>query len=357
MNASNRRLAQLSETLSPNGCATKCVESPVLAKLGAVERYKYVTGKEPLIQGLWPAFITPMLEGGEVDVAAVKPLCDFFIDTCGVHGLYACGGTGEMRSLSLEARKVMCAATCEAVAGRVPVIVCVGETEDVAEAVDLATHAKSVGADGLSSTVPKWAVSDPENLLSKTVELYTALGEVGLPFYAYWIAATRGDWGSQDYLDAMAAVPNFAGLKFTDYEFNTFNNLLSRSGYSLNIVSGPDEMMLAGKIMGAHGAIGTTYNVMPKMNVACHNLFVAGDLNGATDLMHKQNRVIEILTGKAAECRRDLGKTLATCKTVMCELQGLPLQAHVHPKTSEALTAIEKAELFAAIEGLGFVPE
>jgi dihydrodipicolinate synthase/N-acetylneuraminate lyase len=47
-------------------------------------------------------------------------------------------------------------------------------------------------------------------------------------------------------------------------EFNTFNNLMSRSGYTLNVVSGPDEMMLAGKAMGAHGAIGTTYNVMPK---------------------------------------------------------------------------------------------
>ena len=263
---------------------TRCVQ--VFAKLGSIDRYKYVTGKEPLIQGLWPAFITPLTKDGEVDVAAVKPLCNYLIDECGVHGLYACGGTGEMRSLDPEARKTMCAATCEAVAGRVPVVVCVGETVDTAEAVDLAEHAKSVGADGLSSTVPVWAVDDPD-LLSLTVDLYTALGEVGLPLYAYWIADTKGDWSSQDYLDAMADVPNFAGLKFTDYTFNTFQNLMSRSGYSLNVVSGPDEMMLAGKAAGAHGAIGTTYNVMPKMNVAINDLFLAGDMAGATDLMFK----------------------------------------------------------------------
>jgi|EP01046_Picozoa_sp_COSAG06_P037975 N-acetylneuraminate lyase len=325
MPASARRtvLRSVASHLAATPAAEKSVESPVLAKLGAVERYKYVTGKEPLIQGLWPAFITPLTADGEVDVAAVKPLCDYLIDECGVHGLYACGGTGEMRSLDPEARKTMCAATCEAVAGRVPVVVCVGETVDTAEAVDLASHAKSVGADGLSSTVPVWAVGDP-NLLELTVDLYTALGEVGLPLYAYWIADTKGDWGSQDYLDAMKDVPNFAGLKFTDYTFNIFQNLMSRSGYSLNVVSGPDEMMLAGKAAGAHGAIGTTYNVMPKMNVAMHNLFMAGDMNGATDIMFKCNRMIEILTGGAAEFKHDGSQTLAACKAVMRELQGLP---------------------------------
>ena len=286
----------------------------------------------------------------------MAPLCDYLIDVCKVDGLYACGGTGEMRSLDIAARKVMCEATCKAVAGRVPVVVCVGETEDTAEAVDLSEHAKSVGADGLSSTVPKWAVADPDNLLENTVALYTVLGQLGLPLYAYWLAQTKGEWSSQDYLDAMKDVPNFAGLKFTDYEFNTFNNLMSRSGYSLNVVSGPDEMMLAGKIMGAHGAIGTTYNVMPKMNVACSNLFLAGDLNGATDLMHKQNRVIEILTGAAQECTHSGTKTIAACKTVMRELQGLPA-GFVHPRTSEELTAGETAAMFAAIKGLGFTPE
>ena len=112
------RLHSIAAALRAENTATKCVDSPVLAKLGPIERYKHIMGKEPLIQGLWPAFITPLTKGGEVDVAAVKPLCDYLIDVCGVHGLYACGGTGEMRSLTVEQRKEMCAATCAAVAGR-----------------------------------------------------------------------------------------------------------------------------------------------------------------------------------------------------------------------------------------------
>ena len=86
MPASARRtvLRSVASHLAATPAAEKSVESPVLAKLGAVERYKYVTGKEPLIQGLWPAFITPLTADGEVDVAAVKPLCDYLIDECGV---------------------------------------------------------------------------------------------------------------------------------------------------------------------------------------------------------------------------------------------------------------------------------
>lgn len=46
-----RRLHTVASHLTtPSVASEKSVESPVLAKLGAVERYKYVTGKEPLIQ-------------------------------------------------------------------------------------------------------------------------------------------------------------------------------------------------------------------------------------------------------------------------------------------------------------------
>ena len=44
------------------------------------------TGDEPLIKGLWPAFVTPFTKAGEVDVAAVAPLCDYLINVCKVDG-------------------------------------------------------------------------------------------------------------------------------------------------------------------------------------------------------------------------------------------------------------------------------
>ena len=49
--APTRRLHTVAAHLiSAEKAAEKSVESPVLAKLNPVERYKYITGKEPLIQ-------------------------------------------------------------------------------------------------------------------------------------------------------------------------------------------------------------------------------------------------------------------------------------------------------------------
>ena len=43
-------------------------------------------------------------------------------------------------------------------------------------------------------------------------------------------------------------------------------------------------MNLCGKVMGSHGAIGTTYNVMPRMFVAMDTAFKQGDIRTAMDL-------------------------------------------------------------------------
>eukprot|EP01044_Picomonas_judraskeda_P039280 COSAG03_NODE_18746_length_349_cov_1.004000_1_plen_76_part_01 len=54
-----RRLHTVAGHLHAAPSAEKSVSSPVLASLGAVERYKYVTGKEPLIQ-VSPRVVAPL---------------------------------------------------------------------------------------------------------------------------------------------------------------------------------------------------------------------------------------------------------------------------------------------------------
>ena len=115
-------------------------------------------------------------------MAAVGPLVEHMLSS-GAHGMYIAGGTGEMNAMDVAQRKVMAAESIKCIAGRVPAVVCVGQTDSIAEAVELAQHAKDCGADGISATVPKWNTGD----LDATVELYKAIGDVGLPFYAYWV--------------------------------------------------------------------------------------------------------------------------------------------------------------------------
>mmetsp|Transcript_56853 Transcript_56853/g.176342 ORF Transcript_56853/g.176342 Transcript_56853/m.176342 type:complete len:166 (-) Transcript_56853:140-637(-) len=98
------------------------------------------------------------------------------------------------------------------------------------------------------------------------------------------------------YLEAVKGVPNLAGIKFTDSNFFLFQQLLARGegvlGRPFNCLTGPDEMAVAGLAMGSHGAIGSTYNVQPRLNVAMHRAYAAGDVKLAQALQAKCNAMI-----------------------------------------------------------------
>ena len=70
----------------------------------------------------------------------------------------------------------------------------------------------------------------------------------------YWLAfdADRG-LTAHGFLEAMADVPNFSGIKFTDTNFYLFQQLVDLSDGCLNAITGPDEMCAAGMIMGSDG--------------------------------------------------------------------------------------------------------
>ena len=93
----------------------------------------------------------------------------------------------------------------------------------------------------------------------------------------------------------MQEVPNFAGVKFTDHNLYLFGQLIDRSGGGINAVSGPDEMALPAMVMGADAAIGTTYNIMPKIFLKMRRDFDAGDLPAAQACQQQANRVIRLL--------------------------------------------------------------
>jgi hypothetical protein len=65
--------------------------------------------------------------------------------------------------------------------------------------------------------------------------------------------------------------------------------------HQVNAVTGPDEMAVAGLIMGSDGAIGSTYNIQPKINVRMHQDFHAGNIAGAMKGQEQANHIIAAL--------------------------------------------------------------
>jgi len=263
----------------------------------------------------------------------------------GVGGFYLCGNTGEGFACTMAERKLMVKTVVAAVAGAKPILVHVGACP-VEEAVELAKHAKEAGAQGVSSVVPL----DKPNNLAAAAEYFAAVGAAtDLPFYVYWVAANADtSVDASQYLEAMKGVPNFKGIKFTDTNFFVFQQLQYLApkvlGYSLNAVTGPDEMAVAGLAMGSDGAIGSTYNVQPKLNCAMHAAFAAGDVAGAMQMQEQLNAVIAKLI-TACDCKSRGTNIIAGLKSVY-RARGIDV-GPARESAATALTAEAEADLMA----------
>ena len=247
---------------------------------------------EKLARGILPALCTPFDDsGGAVAVDRIPGLVRSLLDA-GAAGLFVCGGSGEGGAMSLAERQQMAAAVAGEVAGAVPLILQVGATS-TPSAVELARHAVGLPIDAVASVAPL----DLPNDLEAAVDHYAAIGAAtDLPFYVYWLEATADTKiTSPQYLDAMSAVPNFTGLKFTDRNFYFFQQLIELSGGRLNAITGPDELCLPGMVMGSDAAIGSTYNIMPKLFVHMRREFEAGRIRPAMEAQARANRVIPAL--------------------------------------------------------------
>ena len=246
-----------------------------------------------LAHGIWPALCTAFDDSGDcVDPSRQRALVRALIDT-GIQGFFVCGGTGEGKAMSVAERKDVAEVVAAEVSGAVRIIVQVGATS-TDNAVELAQHAAQIsGIDGVASVAPV----DAPNDLQAAAEHYAAIGAAtDLPFFVYWLAREADGSATADrFLEAMQAVPNFAGVKFTDYNLYLFGQLVDRSAGELNLISGPDEMALPAMVMGADAAIGTTFNIMPRLYLQMRRAFDEGDLATARACQVRANRVIRLL--------------------------------------------------------------
>ena len=247
---------------------------------------------DKLARGILPALCTPFDDSGQqVAVERVPPLVGALLDA-GSTGFFVCGGTGEGKAMSVAERKQMAAAAMSAVSGAVPLILQVGATS-TENAVELARHAATLGVDAVASVAPVDRVND----LGAAVSHYAAIGAAtDLPFYVYWLAQTADkNVTAEQYLEAMEVVPNFTGVKFTDTNFYLFQQLVDLADGRLNMISGPDEMCVAGMVMGSDAAIGSTYNIMPRLFVGMRRSFENNDIRPAMEAQARANKVISLM--------------------------------------------------------------
>ncbi len=237
------------------------------------------------ITGVIAAMITPFDEQEQVDVVRTQALVDFLLER-GIDGLYLTGSTGEGFLMNAEERKQVVETVMERVAGRVPVIVHVGDI-GTRKSMELARHAYAVGADAISSVPPfYWHFSEHD-----IYRYYKDLSEATpLPLVIYNVPLA-GLMGT-DLLRQLAQLPHVQGLKFTGKDHDQMSLLKAELGPDFMVYSGCDEMAFSGLSVGADGIIGSFYNVMPETFQHIYRYAQDGNMAAATRLQHVATEII-----------------------------------------------------------------
>jgi N-acetylneuraminate lyase len=214
----------------------------------------------------------------------------------GVQGVLIAGSTGEGSSLSGDERRALAARWTEAADG-LQVWIHIGHNSP-REAASLAAHATEIGAHGICAAPPSWfPLGSVDRLVDTCAEM--AAGAPDLPFLYYHIPVLSHVNVPMVKFAAAARdrIPNFRGIKYTHLDALDFQACVREHGDAIKLYWGCDELLVTGLALGAHGAVGSTYNFATPL----YHRLIAAHAAGATDearaLQSKAAELVELLAG------------------------------------------------------------
>lgn len=290
------------------------------------------------LTGIYPALITPMSEdGATVNLDAMRALTRWHLARK-VSGFFVCGGSGEGILMRPEERRDTLEVVLEECRGTGARVIAHVGAHVTAAARELAAHAEAAGAHAIAAVPPFYFRTDAQGLRDH----YRVIGSgaPNTPLLVYNIPGNTGVEVTAAVVADLLSVPTVAGIKYSSYNlYDLFN--ITRLREDLSVLNGFDEVLVAGLTMGAHGGIGSTYNIMPAAFVALYRAYRAGDLETARRFQFRINGVVKALLGQPF---------FATLKAVL-SAWGIPCGAPRQP--NRAMSAEERAKAVAAVLASG----
>ena len=246
---------------------------------------------EKAFTGIHSAIFSVYDENMDVKKDTVTKMVDYQLRN-GVKGFYVGGNTGECTVLPAKTRKQMLETVVEVNKGRGKIMAHIGAGH-FDEVMDLLEHANTQNIDAIASLPPSLCSFYNHK---DTIEYYKALAKASkFPVYAYVTPVTMQHSELYSFANELSEIENIAGLKITIPDYFKFALVNQIDGGRLNNLNGPDEMMLSSLAIGADGAIGTTYNIVPKVAVKIYDSFQKGDMKTALEYQNKLNAFIQVM--------------------------------------------------------------
>lgn len=224
---------------------------------------------DTLFKGPYGVIVTPFLEGGRIDYAALEKQVDAVCQSR-INGLVACGSTGEFTYLSMKEMKKLMAFVRDVIAGRKQLI-CGATAANYCETLQLMEYIDSIGADGALVAPPYYFHFDDDDVCDFYDKLAAIPGQT--PIIAYHIPqCTSGI--SMDVYKELLRLPRIRGIKNSGgdclqimHQITLRNDL--RKDFS--VMTGSDESIYALVNSGADGSLTAIAYLYPELVMAVYD--------------------------------------------------------------------------------------
>lgn len=257
-----------------------------------------------MMTGSMVALVTPMHPDGAVDWPALDRLVDWHVGQ-GTDAIVAVGTTGESATLDVDEHCAVIKRVVQRAAGRVPVIAGTG-ANSTREAIELTKAAAGAGVDACLLVTPYYNKPTQEGLYLH----FRAVAEaVAIPQILYNVPGRTACDMKPETVLRLASVPNIVGIKEATGDLDRARAILQGRPASFAVYSGDDATAVELMLMGGHGNISVTANVVP-------------------DCMH---RICELaLAGKAAEARALNDSVAELHRILFVEANPIPVKWAMH---------------------------
>ena len=241
-------------------------------------------------RGIIPPILTTVQPDGQVDLLSLTRLTNWLIRE-GVHGIWACGTTGEFPCFDADERENVVGTCAEAAMGRVPLVANISDCS-TRLAIEHGLRALRAGADAVALTPPYYYSNTQEELLTHYRVVRDA---VDAPLFVYNIPSTVKVKVEVESIVTLAAEGTVVGIKDSqnDLDFaRTLSMAANERGVPLRLFLGTRSLIDAALLVGAHGCIPGIANVVPRACLDAYEAAARGDFPVA---LRAQQRVVDAL--------------------------------------------------------------
>lgn len=216
-----------------------------------------------MFRGAFTALITPFTPTGDIDKDAFRSLVRRQIDA-GIHGLVACGTTGETPTLSHEEDEWVIATTLEVASerpsrARVRVIAGTG-SNSTATAINSTRRAAALGVDAALVVAPYY--NKPDQRMLET-HFRAVADEGGLPIIVYNVPGRTGVNVEAATLLRLAEHPGIVAVKEASANMDQIATILCDRPADFSVLAGDDTWTMPMLALGGDGVISTCSNEIP----------------------------------------------------------------------------------------------